>query len=193
MPLKSPSIYFKVRTVSQWLNLLQTYQMHLIWLHRLSLLLFCVGIIISTRLMHVYLFSVLNLVAIVQIWVLSFPMVLVGTGLSAVAAYYCLPYEEQSDYYGWYGWLALGAILASTGTLVDHTQQFLFCFLLLFPTSIWHLTPTRYFSTSSYFFPFFLFSYYNTRSDCGSKCSENGRCVTTIGDAYLWWIIVKRW
>merc|ERR1719157_65568 len=47
-------------------------------------------------------------VAIVQIWVLSFPMVLVGTGLSAVAAYYCLPYEEQSDYYGWYGWLTLG-------------------------------------------------------------------------------------
>ena len=50
-----------------------------------------------------------------QIWILAFPMVLVGTALTAVAAIYCLPYEsEDPSSYGWFAWLVLGAILSST-------------------------------------------------------------------------------
>ncbi|OEU09682.1 hypothetical protein FRACYDRAFT_194728, partial [Fragilariopsis cylindrus CCMP1102] len=54
-------------------------------------------------------------VAIVQIWILSFPMVLVGTAITGVVAMYCLPYESNDpDVYGIWSWLTLGAILAST-------------------------------------------------------------------------------
>lgn len=51
----------------------------------------------------------LFLVALAQIWVLAFPMVLVGTGLTAAVCVYLLPYE-----WPWVEALTLGAILAST-------------------------------------------------------------------------------
>ena len=48
--------------------------------------------------------------------VFAFPMVLVGTLLTAAAAYYCLPYQEQlPETFGWASWITLGSILASTG------------------------------------------------------------------------------
>lgn len=51
----------------------------------------------------------------VQIWILSFPMVLVGTALTGVAGKYCLPYDSQDpEVFGWWAWIVLGAILAST-------------------------------------------------------------------------------
>jgi len=57
----------------------------------------------------------LFLVAGVQIWILSFPMVLVGTALTGVAGKYCLPYDsEDPTSFGWWAWIILGAILAST-------------------------------------------------------------------------------
>jgi NhaP-type Na+/H+ or K+/H+ antiporter len=52
---------------------------------------------------------------IVQIWILSFPMVLVGTAITGVVAKYCLPYQSENPLqYGWASWFTLGAILAST-------------------------------------------------------------------------------
>ena len=42
-------------------------------------------------------------------------MVLVGTVLTAVAGKYCLPYQsEDPTSFGWWAWVVLGAILAST-------------------------------------------------------------------------------
>ena len=52
----------------------------------------------------------------VQIWILSFPMVLVGTGLVGAAGYYILPYQTEEpdnfgDNFGIWAWITLGAIL----------------------------------------------------------------------------------
>ena len=42
-------------------------------------------------------------------------MVLVGTALTGLAGKYCLPYESQDpESFGWWAWMVLGAILAST-------------------------------------------------------------------------------
>ena len=42
-------------------------------------------------------------------------MVLVGTAVTAVAGYFCLPYQsEYPDVFGWFAWITLEAILAST-------------------------------------------------------------------------------
>jgi len=54
-------------------------------------------------------------IAFVQILILAFPMVLVGTALVGVAGYYILPYQsENPELYGPWAWLTLGSILAST-------------------------------------------------------------------------------
>jgi len=57
----------------------------------------------------------LLLVALGQIFIMAFPMVLVGTALTAIAGYYVLPYEaEFPEVFGIWAWISLGAILAST-------------------------------------------------------------------------------
>jgi NhaP-type Na+/H+ or K+/H+ antiporter len=51
----------------------------------------------------------LFLVSTIQIWILAFPMVLLGTGLTGIVLYYIFPYDLNM-----WACLTLGAILAST-------------------------------------------------------------------------------
>jgi NhaP-type Na+/H+ or K+/H+ antiporter len=84
------------RSIAQWTNIDSS----------LLLLIFLPGLIFKDAVtIPIHLF----LVAMIQIWILAFPMVLVGTALTALVGYYVLPY----------GWplaaaATLGAILAST-------------------------------------------------------------------------------
>jgi NhaP-type Na+/H+ or K+/H+ antiporter len=84
------------RSISQWTNIDSG----------LLLLVFLPGLIFKdavTMPIHVF------VIASMQIWILSFPMVLVGTALTALVGYYILPYQ-----WSWSAAATLGAILAAT-------------------------------------------------------------------------------
>ncbi|KAL3916191.1 MAG: hypothetical protein SGILL_005292 [Bacillariaceae sp.] len=84
------------RSITQWTNIDSG----------LLLLVFLPGLIFKDAVtIPIHLF----LVALLQIWILAFPMVLLGTALTALVGFYVLPYD-----WPWQAAATLGAILAST-------------------------------------------------------------------------------
>jgi NhaP-type Na+/H+ or K+/H+ antiporter len=92
----TPTNNVLTRSINQWTNIDSG----------LLLLVFLPGLIFKDAVtIPIHLF----LIAAVQIWILAFPMVLVGTALTALVGYYVLPYE-----WPWSAAATLGAILAAT-------------------------------------------------------------------------------